>query len=317
MEQSTALSTLELSRLGIGTVQFGQDYGINNTRGQVQYEEVVGILRRALEAGVNYLDTARAYGGSESALGRAIEELECRDHFIICTKLDLPEGFEDQEPGWLVGETEESLQRSREALRVERIPILLLHMPAYRISGGGAIWDYLIDQREKGLIGHLGVSIVTGPTEARDCLEDANVEMLQIPYNAWDGRWERSGILHLAEEREVVIVSRSGYLQGLLLMDGERAEKEIPAAEVHLRAWWSLCENLEIPPKDLGLRYALSENRIATTVVGNDTLQQFEENLELAAAGPLPEATVQKVREVFGSVPDRIVNPALWDRSRR
>ena len=317
MEQTTSLSTLGISRLGIGTVQFGRDYGINNTLGRTPYEDVVGILRRALEAGVNYLDTARAYGGSESALGKAIEDLDGGDRFIICTKLDLPEGFEDQGSGWLIDATKESLQRSREALRLERIPILLLHRPEYRTTGGGVIWDSLIDQREKGLIGRLGASIVAGPAEARDCLEDANVEMLQIPYNAWDGRWERHGILDLAKERGVLLVGRSSYLQGLLLMNEERAQKEIPGAVAHLRAWWSLCEDLDIRPKDLALRYALSENRIATTIVGNDTLQQFGENLELAAQGPLPEATVRRVREVFGAVPDQIVNPALWDRSRR
>ena len=317
MENTASLSALGISRLGIGTVQFGQAYGINNIRGQVPYEDVVGILTRALEAGVNYLDTARAYGDSENALGKAIRELGCEDKFIICTKLDLPEEFADQSPEWLAKATQTSLQGSREALGLEHIPILLLHRTAYRTAGEGVIWDYLIEQREKGFIGHLGVSVAAEPAEARECLEDPNVEIIQIPYNAWDGRWERRHIFELAMEREVLVVNRSSYLQGLLLMDEERAQEEIPAALSHLRAWWNLCEDMEICPKDLALRYTLSEDRITTTIVGNDTLQQFEENLELAAAGPLPEQILSRVREVFAAVPDQIVIPSLWDRERR
>src|SRR6185295_11929183 len=57
------------ARLGLGTVQFGQEYGISNTRGRVPLGDVEAILRRAADAGVRVLDTAAGYGEAERLLG--------------------------------------------------------------------------------------------------------------------------------------------------------------------------------------------------------------------------------------------------------
>ena len=62
------------SKMMLGTVQFGLNYGIANKEGQPSLEKVKGILRSAAEFGVNTLDTAAAYGTSEEVLGQALEE---------------------------------------------------------------------------------------------------------------------------------------------------------------------------------------------------------------------------------------------------
>ncbi|MFP6678012.1 MAG: aldo/keto reductase, partial [Pirellulaceae bacterium] len=66
---------LRLSRLTLGTVQFGLPYGVANRGGQTSYSDVVKILRVCLDGGVNCFDTAADYGTSEEVLGRALREL--------------------------------------------------------------------------------------------------------------------------------------------------------------------------------------------------------------------------------------------------
>ena len=84
-----------ISRVGLGTVQFGMDYGISNKTGQVRFADVVEIFETAREQGLNFIDTAPVYGNSEATIGRAIAEMGAPDEFVICTKLDLPPKAEE------------------------------------------------------------------------------------------------------------------------------------------------------------------------------------------------------------------------------
>ncbi|NCC93899.1 MAG: hypothetical protein EOM10_11550, partial [Opitutae bacterium] len=76
-----------LSRLMLGTVQFGLSYGIANRQGRPSYAVVRDILACAFEGGVNCLDTAAAYGESEELIGRALRELGLADRVIVVTKV--------------------------------------------------------------------------------------------------------------------------------------------------------------------------------------------------------------------------------------
>ena len=71
----TAKGTNLASKIGIGTAQFGMDYGINNETGMVSAQEVLRILQMAIDHGVQVIDTARAYGSSEQALSQAFAQL--------------------------------------------------------------------------------------------------------------------------------------------------------------------------------------------------------------------------------------------------
>ena len=85
--KTNAFAEYRLSQLMLGTVQFGMQYGIANTKGQPSYEDVRAILACAYEGGVNCLDTAAAYDQSEDIIGRALEELGLADRMIVVTKV--------------------------------------------------------------------------------------------------------------------------------------------------------------------------------------------------------------------------------------
>ena len=78
---------MTFSKMMLGTVQFGLNYGIANREGQPSVEKVKGILRLANELGINTLDTAAAYGTSEEVLGQALKETGLSDRFQIITKI--------------------------------------------------------------------------------------------------------------------------------------------------------------------------------------------------------------------------------------
>jgi len=303
----------QLSRLGLGTVQFGFDYGVNNTRGQVSYDEVCSILTSASDQGVNFLDTSRLYGASESVLGKAIAKIG-RD-FTICTKLDLPKNFSELSEKEIGEAVNASFLGSCESLQMDTLPMYLLHNYDYKTTHGGYVWTLLKEMKAKGLIGKLGVSIGRGPDEALQCLQDTDVEVMQIPFNVFDQRWKREGVLTQCREKGIELINRSTFLQGLLLMSVEKAAKLVPVSRDRITKLLNISEFSGVPVKELVFRYVIDNPFINTTIVGVDSLDQLEENIRLQNLGPLDQETINSIESAFLDSPDELVNPALWNIS--
>ena len=113
------------SKLMLGTVQFGLNYGVANTTGKPSFEAAKTILKAAYDGGVTALDTAPEYGDSEEVIGRALAELGLTDRFKIVTKIPkLPEGCDAEK--FIAGSLENSLRK----LRIDRAAAALLHAEA-------------------------------------------------------------------------------------------------------------------------------------------------------------------------------------------
>jgi len=306
---------MKFSRIGLGTVQFGCPYGIGNTSGQVPYDEVRRILLSGASQGVSFLDTSRAYGTSEDVLGRILGEQKLRESYAVCTKLDLPGGYERMEREELSLAAMQSFEESRRALRLDVIPLYLLHRYAYKTAGDGAVWDLLLEQQARGNIGMLGVSVSEGPDEARRCLQDPSVQALQVPYNVFDQRWRVSGVLQACSERGVKVISRSVYLQGLLLMDAQEARNKVPVSARYLSSVHAIAGQWGLSVKELAFRYVLGAADIASSLIGVDTLTQFEENMALFAKGVLEAELVEQIERAFAETPLDLVTPSLWELS--
>jgi len=306
------LSELQISRIGLGTVQFGIDYGINNATGQVQYQDILEILSLASERGINFIDTSRYYGSSEENLGKALEELGLEDQFTVCTKLDLPKNYRELTEQALLQEVSDCLDKSRESLRLEQLPVYLLHTGEYMKISGGVIWDFLKEKRDEGVIGHLGASIASGPGEAEEVLGDPAVEAIQIPYNLFDQRWHKEGIFETAAEKGVAVFNRSTYLQGLLVMKSSEAVERLPEAVPFLEKLEGFVEEHGYDRKELVMKYVLAEASICSTIVGVDSLAQLDENLSIYSDTVFDEINGENIRTLFNEVPDSIVNPSLW-----
>ncbi len=305
---------LRISRLGIGTVQFGLDYGINNPKGKVPFSEILKIFDLAAQYGVNLIDTSRFYGTSEKNIGLALEKLGLRKSFVICTKLDISKNYKEKSDKEILKEVDDTLAKSLESLKVEKIPIYLLHLPEHRTFRDGLIWNFLQEKQSEGLIGHLGVSIAYGPKEALDALQDPVTEALQIPFNIFDQRWRNSGFFEEVNKisRELALFTRSSYLQGLLVMRMEDVPPELNAAKEYKHVLNEIAGELSMSVKELALRYVFSVESITSTIVGIDSSPQFEENLSIYNDGKLNPSVMRKIESAFQNIPENIVNPVFW-----
>ncbi|CAN5653749.1 aldo/keto reductase [soil metagenome] len=205
---------LPISVVGIGTWQFGGEWGRN-------YDaiEVRDILDRARELGINLLDTAECYGDhvSERLIGEAIEGR--RDEWIVATKFGHRyKGDFRRDQLWSADEVLRQLDASLEALRTDFVDIYQFHSGAREAFDDPELWPALAEQVKEGRIRHLGISIsknddVYQTSHARD----VGAEAIQVVYNRLD-RTPEGDVFPTCQHHDLGVLARvplaSGYLSG-------------------------------------------------------------------------------------------------------
>lgn len=302
------------SAMTLGTVQLGMEYGAVNRIGKPRRPAAIEIVRQALAHGVTAVDTARCYGDSEQVLGEALSGA-WRSRAEVITKLDpLVEIAPDESASRVRIAVERSVDDSCRALGMDRLAVLLLHRWNHHDAWGGAAWRHLVELRDNGKIGKLGVSI-SEPWEALAAMEDPDIQHLQLPMNVLDARWKAHGIDHeLAQRPEIVVHARSTFLQGILLHPADcwPVSQEYDAQgcveQLHALVRKFGRENVA----DLCLAYVHAQSWITSLVVGCETTSQLKENLKLFL---LPALTLEQCEEIEHSlpaVPNDLLNPAKW-----
>ncbi|HKB98574.1 MAG TPA: aldo/keto reductase [Terriglobales bacterium] len=302
------------SELTLGTAQLGMEYGIVNREGQPPLQSAIRMVHLAISHGVMALDTARAYGEAEAVLGEALTGA-WRSRVEVVTKLDpLASLAHDAVPSEVRAAVDDSVRRSCEALRVEKLSTLLLHRSSHHDAWGGAAWRRLLELRNQGTIGNLGASVYE-PREALELLQDPAIAHLQIPMNVLDWRWKASGVDRaLAVRPDVVVHARSALLQGLLVS---------PAAYWPLSAEFDVAGCLRQLQKsadefnresvtDLCLAYVRSQPWITSVVVGCETLEQVNENLRLFCRPKLSAEQCAELERLLPRAPESLLNPFQW-----
>ena len=280
------------SRLMLGTVQFGMRYGIANTTGKPDLDQVEAILRAAADGGITALDTAAAYGDSEQVLGQVMQRAGLAGRFTVVSKI--PPMPADADPEAFI---RASLQRSLANLRLDVLPVALLH----REDDIGRL-PVLAGMIGQGLIQGAGVSVDSAPYAAAGIAP----EYVQAPCNVLDHRFDGLLAARAAQGRFSFI--RSVYLQGLLLMPEER----VPAALAPLLPYRRKLADFGLPLKELCLRYLLTQPGENSVLTGVDTVDQLRENIRLAAAGPLPMDVFQAIKAVVPDLPETLIRPKCW-----
>jgi len=216
---------LEITRVGFGAWAIGGG-GWEFGWGSQEDDESIAAIHRALEHGVNWIDTAAAYGfgHSEEVVGRALEGLGDKRRPYVFTKASLVPG-----PG---GRVLNSLKRdsilreagdSLERLGVDAIDLYQIHwpIPDGDIEEG---WSAFAELKEQGLVRHIGVSNFSVP-QLRRIQQIAPVETLQPPYSLVAREIEED-LLPFAERNRIGVIVYSPMGSGLLTgaMTRERIE---------------------------------------------------------------------------------------------
>jgi aryl-alcohol dehydrogenase-like predicted oxidoreductase len=258
---------MEISRVGFGAWAIGgaeYDWGW----GEQDDEQSIAAIHRALELGVNWIDTAAQYGfgHSEQVVGRALEGVD-RKPFVF-TKGGQPEGpnrttLQTLKRDSLKRECEASLQR----LGVETIDLYQIHwpIPDDEIEEG---WTTLVELKEQGLVRHIGVSNFS-VAQLRRAQAIAPVETLQPPYSLLDREVEEE-ILPFCEDEGIGVIVYSPMASGMLSgkMTRERIES-LPDDDWRRRSERfrepQLSKNLELVErlKRVGERHGVSPGAVA------------------------------------------------------
>lgn len=272
-----------VSELVVGGAQFGMPYGIANADGQPDDAVVSALLKKAIINGAGWVDTANAYGASETVIGQALLD-GWRARVRIITKLNpLQDCPPDADGRLVVARVDASVFESLAALRTKRLDALLLHRASHLDLWGGAARIRLLEHQALGRIGALGVS-VGSPAELERALAEPTVSHIQVPINLLDHRWGDlvPAILQTKSRRELIIHSRSVFLQGLLLHDDQALWR---------RAHLDTCSDVgawldemtrrfdRLDRSDLCLAYVRSLSFVDGIVIGMETEAQLQCNL--------------------------------------
>jgi aryl-alcohol dehydrogenase-like predicted oxidoreductase len=289
-----------MNRLALGTVQFGQRYGVANVSGQPDVETAAAIIELAGQEGIDTLDTAAAYGSSETCLG----EVGVSGWRVITKLPPLPDDVPSVSR-WADAQLRGSLQR----LRVARLEALLLHRPADLLGARGAQLVAALEKfKSGGWVHSLGISIYD-PCELDAIWPVWRPEFLQAPCNVLDRRLVRSGWLAKLSEHGVRVHVRSLFLQGLLLMSAAQRPACFVRWQRLLNRWLSWCSEHGTTPLYAALAFGEALPGVERLVVGVDSIPQLRQILAaMNVAAPRPPD------DLFSEDRD-LLEPSRWQLS--
>ncbi len=296
-------------KLGLGTVQWGTDYGIANHTGMASADAVAGILRLAQAAGVNALDTAAAYGTAEDVLGA---QGAAGLGFEIITKT-LPLRGIEAGAATAAQRIRERFLVSLEKLGVASTYGLLVHHAADLLAPGGElVWDVLSGLRREGLVRKIGCSFYH-PVELIALLQRYDLDLVQIPFNVYDQRFMRTGALEAARAHNVEIHARSAFLQGLLLMPEADLPAHFDAIRAHHGRFHRECRIAGVTPLQAALGFVTRCPWIDKAIVGCESVGQCR---EILAAATAPSGTEGEDAFFPLALDDEAyINPGRWPKS--
>lgn len=284
----------------LGTVQFGMQYGVNNALGRQPTDaETFAVLDTALSAGVRMFDTASAYGTSEDVLGRY--GLARKGAHLVSK---LAPGTADCTEAVLAG-----LHTSLHRLDAEQLFCYMLHRADDLDKSG--IMDGMCATKDSGLTKKIGVSIYD-PRDAMRAAQDDRIDVIQVPYNVLDQRLDGCSFFTLAKEHGKIIFARSVFLQGLLLMQPQEAERQVEGSGRAIACFHELARDCGCSPAEAALLYTLSHPYIDYVVFGVDTPNQLLENVRISQKETTAVQCYRHLRGVSFNVPARVVQPNLW-----
>jgi aryl-alcohol dehydrogenase-like predicted oxidoreductase len=283
-------------KISLGTAQFGLDYGVSS-RTRVNDDEVKKILEFARDSGVTDIDTATTYGESEKILGFwNIKE------FKITTKIpEVPEEVQYVDD-WV----QQIINNSLINLRSKKLKAVLLHRPnQLLLPFGEKIWDSLKTAKEAEIVDKIGYSIYS-PQDLDKLYEKFKPDIVQLPINIFDKRFESSGWLDILSDDKCEVHSRSVFLQGLLLLENNNRPNYFSYWNNVFEAYQIHLDKNKLTKLDAALHHVLNQKKLTRVVVGVDSLTQFKEIIKSS------EKNLEIEPFKFNLDDEQLLNPMYW-----
>ena len=299
----------------LGGVQFGLDYGITNAKGMVSERDSIAIIRHAITEGIQYIDTASAYGDSERVIGKSLAG-GWSNRVKVITKLPpfSEEVLSENQHLSLSIMVRNLFLQSCINLKVDHIDSFMLHRADHLKHD--QILDELKKLRKEGRINHISVS-VQSPQELEVVLKNKEVSMIQMPYNILDYRWDTmiDVIKHEREQRSLIVHARSALLQGLLCSEDVSkwliaGIENSPVIVSWLKTKFKQHEKISV--SDLCIGYANSQDWIDSVVIGVDSEKSLFSNLQSISMPLMSKATLDDLSASRIVVDSKSLDPTNW-----
>ncbi|MBI4874617.1 MAG: aldo/keto reductase [Acidobacteria bacterium] len=301
----------EISEIGYGAWGVGGGQWIGGDDG-----ESVTALRRALELGLNFIDTALAYGDghSEELVGQIVRDAPGK--VFVATKVPPKNELWPAEPGIGIGEvfpydyvirsTEQSLRN----LKMETVDLQQLHVWNPEWIAADEWRRALEDLKRSGKARAVGISINDHqPDSAIEVIETGVIDTVQVIYNVFDQSPERN-LFPLCQKRDIGVLARvpldEGALTGAITENSVFDAREFRAFYFRGDRKKQVVERVEPLKKDLAgvpgtlaeiaLRFCLSHPAVSTVIPGMRKVRNVESSLGVSEAGPLPAPTLEVLR---------------------
>lgn len=282
-------------KLSLGTAQFGLDYGITNRNGLVAKSEVGKILELAKQSGISILDTAIAYGCSEYVLGQF--DLS---EFDIITKIP-PMQYSKINIDTLV-------DKSMCRLNISTFYGIMLHDENDVFTNSNVHLKSLINLKDNKIVKKIGASFYSAE-KAMEAINTGLLDIIQIPANILDNRFESLGIFEAALQNNVEIHARSLFLQGLLAVDASSRPDKFKQ-HTDLLNFDSATKNLCLTTLETSLMYLSHKELISYGVVGCTNQKQLLEIIQ--SYSKVSELRDIKIPNLHSS-DKSLLDPSKWN----
>ena len=304
----------EISEISLGTWQVGGKWG-----SAFDHKLAEDILSKAIDSGVNFIDTADVYSGGESekAVGRILKKYSKRVYVATkCGRQITPHINREYKPELLRKYVEDSLKR----LGVNCLDLIQLHCPPTEVFYRPEIFSLFDDLKKEGKILNLGVSIEK-IEEGIKAMEYDNVTTIQVIYNMFRQRPEEN-IFSVAKRKNVGIIVRVPLASGLL--SGKYSSQTIFGENDHRHfnregAAFDKGETFSGVPYDKGLeaverlknllpgqnlahfalKWILMRDEVSCIIPGASSVQQIESNLQAADFQQISPQLRDEVRKIY------------------
>lgn len=298
MKYSTFGKTgLSVSSLGFGAGPIGY-LGTDQQR-------IASIVNLLLDAGVNVLDTAAAYAGSEEALGKAVGHR--RGDYVLISKCG--QSFEGL-PGeaWSAEVISATVDRALQRLRTDHLDVMLLHSCDLAVLQAGEALGALVKARDAGKIHFLGYS---GDHEtAAFAAALPEISVLETSINLCDHA-NLEVVLPVAHKHAVGVIAKRP-----LANTAWRPAEALPGIyQEYARIYRERFEAMGLRAEELGfaeedwpeiaLRFTLSHSGVNVAIIGTTNPENAQRNIAAARKGALPEEVVRRIREAFSAAEKR------------
>ncbi|MFA4935434.1 MAG: aldo/keto reductase [Candidatus Methanoperedens sp.] len=298
------LNTMFSSHLVLGTAQLGLTYGVANRTGQPDQKMATSIIAEAWKCGIREFDTAQGYGISEMVLGKALSELRISSQARVISKFD---PHLDHLNAMILSD---SLDKSLEQLGIQNLYGIMLHreeMLSFWNQGISIILNNIV---QSGRASHIGVAVYS-PEKAIQALNLEGIDMVQIPTNILDRRFEDAGVYELAERKKKQLYIRSIFLQGLILMGLEEIPEKLSFAKPIIEKIDMLSRDFNLSRSEIAMGYLKAQMPNAHVMFGAETPIQVKNNTD-AWQKEIPESFCRQIRMTFADETERLLNPVLW-----